>query len=183
MDVHHRLKERTQVYHQQIERASLITQLMSSSISREGYYRLLKQFHAYILPCENIILNSSWSSLLEGREKTSKLTSDFLDLGISNKRQCEVLPPLICREDILGYLYVMEGATLGGQIIATILQERLGLTAQYGARYFNGYGPNTMEMWVEFCRLLNQLNTSQEQKLLISASKTYTILIEWLAQG
>lgn len=182
MDVHQRIKEKTQVYHQQIERSPLINQLMNASINMADYQILLKKFHAYILPCEHTILNSSWPSLLDGREKTSRLTNDLLDLRTSNKMQCKVLPPLITREDILGYLYVIEGSTLGGQMIAKVLQDRLGLTAQYGARYFNGYGPDTIKMWTEFCQILNQENPLQEQQVLVSASMTYTILIDWINQ-
>jgi heme oxygenase len=77
---------------------------------------------------------------------------------------------------------VLEGATLGGQIIAKVLQERLGLTNQYGARYFNGYGPNTMKMWVAFCHQLNQVNALQERQVVASASMTYMTLIDWMNQ-
>jgi len=183
MDVHQRLKENTQVYHQQIERTPLINQLMSASISLEGYHALLKAFHGYIQPCERAIINSSWASLLGGREKMSRIASDFDDLKIVSLTNCQVLPPLNTREQILGYLYVMEGATLGGQIIAKILQDKLGLTAQYGARYFNGYGSDTMKMWVEFCHLINQINVLQERQVLGSASMTYTTLIDWINQS
>jgi heme oxygenase len=72
MDVHHRLKEKTKAYHQQIEQTLLLNQLMNGSINLAGYHELLKQFHAFILPCETIILSSSWPSLLDNREKTSR---------------------------------------------------------------------------------------------------------------
>lgn len=182
MDVHQRLKDKTKAYHQQIERASLINQLMSDSINIANYQLLLKKFHAYIQPCEKAICASSWSSLLDAREKTSRLTNDLLDLGTSTKRKCQALPPLNSKEDILGYLYVLEGATLGGQIIAKRLHDRLGLTAQHGARYFNAYGPDTMKMWLAFCHLLNQANTLQEQHIMAAAARTYTTLIDCLNQ-
>lgn len=179
-DVHQRLREKTKTYHQQIERTPVLYHLINESINLDSYHLLLKQFHAYILPCEASILTSPCSSLLDGREKTSRLINDLSDLKISNKKKCLELPPLTTREQVLGYLYVMEGATLGGQVIAKILQERLGLTALCGARYFNGYGEDTMRMWVEFCHLLNQVDVLQEEQVLVSASLTYTTLIEWI---
>lgn len=182
MDVHQRLKEKTYTYHQEIERGPLINQLINDSINMADYHILLKKFHAYILPCESAILSSSWSSLLDNREKTGKLTSDLLDLEIYNNRQYQVLPPLHTREEILGYLYVFEGATLGGQIIAKVLKKRLGLTAKYGAKYFNGYGPDTIKMWLDFCNILNQANTVQEPQILASATITYTLLINYMNQ-
>lgn len=182
MDVHQRLKDKTQVFHQQIERTPLFIQLMNGSIDMAGYHHLLKQFHAYISPCEKTIKNSPWSSLLHDREKTSKLITDLSDLRISNDMQCRALPQLTSREHILGYLYVMEGATLGGQIISKVLEHQLGVNAQYGAQYFNGYGSNTTPMWAEFCQTLNQVNPLEEQQVLISASMTYTTLIDWIYQ-
>ena len=182
MDLHQRLKEKTQVYHYEIERTPLLNQLVNASIDLAVYRVLLKQFHAYIMPCEATILSSSWSSLLEGRNKTSQLNKDLIDLGTSGITKCPVLPPLITREQIIGYLYVIEGATLGGQIIAKILEDKLGLTARYGARYFNSYGPNTMTMWVEFCHLLNQVKAPHEHQVIVSASMTYAALIDWFTQ-
>ena len=183
MDLHQRLKEKTQVYHHQIERTPLLNKLVNSSIDLAGYRILLKQFHAYIIPCEATILCSPWSSLLENRNKTSQLNKDLMDIGTPENIKCPVLPPLITREQIIGYLYVIEGATLGGQIIARILQDKLGLTPQYGARYFNSYGPNTKKMWDEFCHLLNQVKASHEHQVIVSASMTYTAMIDWFNRG
>lgn len=181
MDMHQRLKQETHGYHQQIEGTILLNKLANDSIKMSEYHLLIQKFHAYIMSCEACIHHSSWAALLEGREKTSKLTADLSDLKLStNRKPCENLPPLITKEEILGYLYVMEGATLGGQINARILENRLGLTANYGARYFNGYGDNTRDMWYKFCDLLNNQNLMQQQPILFSATMTYTTLIEWM---
>lgn len=183
MDVHNRLKKKTQTYHAQIEQTPLLNRMMNTSIDMAGYHLLLEQFHAYICPCENIIRSSPWSPLLKNREKTNLLSNDFLDLGIDiNTKNCLNLPPLTIKEEILGYLYVIEGATLGGQVIAEVLKKKLGLSSKHGARYFNGYCNKSAIMWIKFCHVLNQANPIQEQQILISASRTYTTLIDWLSQ-
>ena len=46
-----------------------------------------------------------------------------------------------------GAVYVTEGATLGGQIIARHVMPRLSLSASNGCRYFTGYGTTTGEHW------------------------------------
>lgn len=46
-----------------------------------------------------------------------------------------------------GAIYVMEGATLGGQVVARHVIPALGLTATAGCRYFAGYGGRTGERW------------------------------------
>jgi heme oxygenase len=49
----------------------------------------------------------------------------------------------------LGCLYVLEGATLGGQIISRHLA-KLGIGPATGGLFFNGYGAKTGEMWKSF---------------------------------
>ena len=51
---------------------------------------------------------------------------------------------------LIGTLYPLEGATLGGQVISGHLVATAGLTANSGARFFNGYGSATEQRWTEF---------------------------------
>jgi heme oxygenase len=50
----------------------------------------------------------------------------------------------------MGILYVLEGASLGGQLIARRLGPRLGVTATAGASFFAGGGDATGRRWREF---------------------------------
>ena len=54
----------------------------------------------------------------------------------------------------LGCLYVLEGATLGGQIISRQLEERLAIDAGHGGRFFASYGAAVGEMWQAFGEIL-----------------------------
>ncbi len=47
----------------------------------------------------------------------------------------------------LGALYVVEGATLGGRVIARHLARSLALGPADGAAFFAGYGDRTGAMW------------------------------------
>ena len=49
----------------------------------------------------------------------------------------------------LGAVYVIEGATLGGQVIARMVTRSLALTPATGCRYFTGYGERTRDRWIE----------------------------------
>lgn len=53
-----------------------------------------------------------------------------------------------------GSLYVVEGSALGGQVVAPMLADRLGLGPRNGAAYFAGFGAATGAMWREFRGLL-----------------------------
>ena len=46
-----------------------------------------------------------------------------------------------------GAVYVVEGATLGGQVIARQVIPALALSSERGCRFFTGYGTETGERW------------------------------------
>ena len=57
------------------------------------------------------------------RARSELIESDLLALGLSRREiaelpRCTDLPRLSCPEDLAGCLYVLEGACLGGQVIA-----------------------------------------------------------------
>jgi heme oxygenase len=47
-------------------------------------------------------------------------------------------------------LYVLEGSTLGGQILTRQIHDQLGFTPEYGCQFFSRYGPRVYEMWKTF---------------------------------
>jgi heme oxygenase len=60
--------------------------------------------------------------------------------------------------DLVGALYVIEGATLGGQVISPQIQAgRLGVTPEHGGRFFHGYGEQTTPRWNEFLSFAEQV--------------------------
>jgi heme oxygenase (biliverdin-IX-beta and delta-forming) len=56
----------------------------------------------------------------------------------------------------IGALYVIEGSSLGGQILSRQLETNLSLTPTRGGAYFAGYGTATAQRWKSFCRWANQ---------------------------
>ena len=50
----------------------------------------------------------------------------------------------------VGALYVLEGATLGGQVVLRRVAPRLGLVEATGAAFYTGYGARTGAMWQSF---------------------------------
>ena len=51
---------------------------------------------------------------------------------------------------LVGVLYPIEGATLGGQVIGRALHTGLGMTANCGARFFSAYGEKTGLFWTQY---------------------------------
>lgn len=56
----------------------------------------------------------------------------------------------------LGSMYVLEGAALGGQVIARRVAAQFGLGPEHGAAFFNGWGSRTGAMWREFQQVLER---------------------------
>ena len=78
-------------------------------------------------------------------------------------------PEILNTGQLIGLLYTIEGSTLGGQMISKNLSQIHNLTATQGARYFNGYGNNTVIFWDEFCKFVESIQHHDEQCQLAAA--------------
>ena len=55
------------------------------------------------------------------------------------------------------YLYVLEGSTLGAQIIFRQARASLNVSATCGASFFYGYGPSTYAIWKTLIAAINEI--------------------------
>jgi heme oxygenase len=60
----------------------------------------------------------------------------------------------------LGLLYVLEGATLGGQLLRRRLGPALGLTEERGLAFFTAYGAEVGPMWRAFADALARFDAA-----------------------
>lgn len=186
LDLRKRLKEETKSLHDKIEQTFLFKKILQQEITLRDYHLLIKKFYGFIRPCEDLIGSLICKSVIENRKKKPWLEQDLHALKISNNEDtkfsiCYDLPVLTEHEHVLGYLYVMEGATLGGQIISKMLKAQLQITQDKGGRFFYGYGDETKMMWAEFCSFLCSIDDPQQQnKIIHSASNTFNRLHQWM---
>ncbi len=190
-----KIKEQTRVQHDQIERNPLTSSIAEGTIDLPLYSKLLQKFYGFHHPLEaQMKVLPEWKSYnfdIQARFKTQHLVHDLRYLGLSseaieNLEKCEDLPAVQNFAQGLGVLYVLEGSTLGGQILLRHLQKHLQLSAQQGASYFNSYGKEQLGfMWKDFQTLLldyaNQFPT-QEHEIITSAKHTFHKLDHWLGQ-
>jgi heme oxygenase len=80
---------------------------------------------------------------------------------------------------MLGSVYVMEGSTLGGQVIGKALRSATWVP-EGGLRYFNPYGPRTGAMWRNFCVALDAVSASAAQEVICGARDSFALLRDWL---
>jgi heme oxygenase len=186
-----KLKEFTAVHHDNIEQNALTKAIVDGSITQEAYTHLLSKFYGFYSVCEPSLEQSAlWQQFgfdIVARRKTPMLVQDlqFLQINPAQLPLCNNLPILQTDAQRMGFLYVMEGSTLGGQFLSRALAKKFGFTAERGAAYFNSYGTENLGyMWKQFQVLLNDFarnHPEAEQELLQTASLTFQKLDTWLS--
>jgi heme oxygenase len=118
------------------------------------------------------------------RLKAPLLESDLraLRLPAGQLPRCVNLPTLAGVPQLLGCLYVLEGATLGGRVITQRLAANLGLQAVSGSAFFSGYGTETAVRWHAFGRFLAEtaLQLDQDNLIVAGANDTFATFAAWL---
>jgi heme oxygenase len=92
---------------------------------------------------------------LRKRSRRAFLQRDLQVLGLAGGTRLDPMPLFATPGAAWGSVYVMEGSTLGGQVITRSLADA-GLRPDRGAAYFHGWGPATGAMWKEVRTLLDQ---------------------------
>ncbi|TYP97963.1 heme oxygenase [Tenacibaculum adriaticum] len=185
MSLPDKLKERTKLYHQDVEKV-LVKELKSIS-TLEQYATLLDRLYQFYFPIEKKLQNIIDRSLISDigkRQHTKRLFDDLSVLNFGFKVEENLALISIDNPSYaIGVLYVIEGSTLGGQIISKMLKKQLQLKESdiNITSYFNSYGINTQGMWLSF---KNDLCKSQkkidEEEVMLGAIDTFKTLKNWL---
>lgn len=175
-----KLKEATREQHENLE---TLVDVMNKMFTRQDYELLLTKFYKFyssIEPrvAENRLVDSGLD--FDSRLKTPSLERDLRKLGIfENVKHLAGswtdLPVLDTAGKAFGSCYVMEGATLGGQIIMRHLKQNLDLTPENGGSFFNSYGENVGPMWKQFCAVTTEFAARNENddEIVNSARDTF----------
>jgi heme oxygenase len=183
-----RLKCETRLEHERLEHR---LDLLDDTITDKHYDSLLQGFYGFYAPLENRLLHRpEWHALdfdVESRRKVPLLRRDLQCRGFSQKQidalpLCPTLPDVSAFPQALGCLYVLEGATLGGQILARHFARVLGLDAQCGAAFFSSYGEHVGAMWRSFGQMMSAQATTPatENQMIDAARSTFETLESWL---
>lgn len=152
---------------------------------------LLERMYGFYLPLEHrlgIVLTGNVAALdLPRHTKHPLIRHDLVVLGrddgqIAQLPLCADLPMVMTVPDALGCMYVLEGATLGGQIIIREVREQWGLTGELGGAFFTSYGHEVGPMWRTFCNVLAAMPYLPATKapMIAAACTTFTVIERWL---
>jgi heme oxygenase (biliverdin-IX-beta and delta-forming) len=163
----------------------------SERLDPDWYQRLVRAYYGFYAPMEAALYDSGvipdgFDTAL--RVKTPTLLRDLYAFGLTDDaisalpRCCE-LPTFDTPAACLGALYVLEGATLGGQVLRREMAQRLGIDADNGGAFLNVYGAETGRRWKDFLDYLSRqpLDAHAKQRAVEAACSTFGGFEQWLA--
>lgn len=171
-----KLKEATRDQHEALEN---VVDVMSSTFTRDDYIGLITKFYTFYAAIEPTLPAASLATAgfdIGPRSKTKMLERDLKYLGafetaVSTPAWADI-PKLDTTARAFGSIYVMEGATLGGQLITRQLKENLGITPENGGAFFNSYGPNVGPMWKQFGAAITVFaETADDDEAIVAAAR------------
>jgi heme oxygenase len=148
------LKQRTAPSHEALEQLPLMRALADGRLDNAGYHGYLLRQHRLQASLEAALRPWASSDWLGCRlVKASWLVADLCALGSVAPASRMAPPQVASYPQALGVLYVLEGSTLGFQVVRKRLPaDHLALTV--AGRFLRGHGPLTGSIWRSF---LNEL--------------------------
>ncbi|MFJ3073449.1 MULTISPECIES: biliverdin-producing heme oxygenase [Pseudomonas] len=150
-----------------------------------AYSRLMQAYYGFHAPLEARL--GAYQEPL--RAKTPALALDLQALALSASDidtlpLCQALPVVRDEASALGVMYVLEGSTLGGQVLKRAMAERLGLGPSSGAGFLDVYGALTGRYWRDFLERLDRAPSAPaaQAATVQAAIDTFACFEHWLGQ-
>lgn len=178
------LKQATRTSHAELEK--LVIDRIRQTNTAAGYLRLLEIFYGFYKPVEEKIgefIDHSHFTDFHQRRKSASLLQDMEQMDMqSSGMLCADLPEISGAAQSLGALYVLEGSTLGGSVICKLLKKEMGDSAPQLFVFFNGYGEETMGMWMKFKEKLNNYtdDAAIQRQIMAAANETFIKFKNWI---
>lgn len=158
-DLHLQLKNSTHAIHQELHHNPLLRRLTQRDCTRAEYQTILRVFFAFYAQSEARFSGLHQARFVKEAPVLRWLQQDLAVLGETITTPEILKQPQADFSQYLGYLYVKQGSTLGGQVLCRQLQSSMGLTPNKGLRFFNGYGEHTRQYWLDVLRYFEDRQT------------------------
>lgn len=176
------IKEATQTFHTEVE--NLLLPKLQSIQSSADYAAILRMFYGYFSPLEALVQQYITPEQLPDiaeRRKAKAILQDLIAIGHSEKSIafCQQLPDIKTAAHAFGALYVMEGSTLGGKMIARMLLKNKALSlSEKSLTFFAGYKEETGKKWKTFLDVFDRQENPAE--IVQTANDTFYCLKSWM---
>jgi len=170
------LRNRTRAQHARLEERLEIERRVRQ---RDAYVDLLKRFYGFYVQIEPRLAAFARTFEAHGidlaeRSRVARLRRDLIALGERAVALpgADPVPEISTFPQAVGCLYVLEGSTLGAQVILKCIRASSGLDSENGAAFFSGYGASTGPMWQAFLKFLSELTfTPHEAEQATAAAR------------
>jgi len=188
------LKQNTQPLHQALERTSMSRLLMSPTLDRATYARILYGFYGaftslefFLTKVATLIKTDELEGLIDLRaplalEDIRDLTGTF-DAALPLDKPFTKLDYSI--PAALGVLYVLEGSKLGGKVISRQIQRTIGITPTEGGRFFanaEGLGLAGWQLFRVQCATYAECYPEHNEAIIQSANDTFSYLHDYFVR-
>lgn len=186
--IHGRLRVATVDQHRLLDHG--LRYLLAPELSTNRYSKLLAALFGFYVPLEEYFALCEAAPepvALPLIRRAGLLERDLHAFGWAPVRipKCDEMPRLLTIDHLAGAIYVVEGACLGGQVIARAVWQRLGIGRENGAAFFTGDGAETGARWRRVLDWLAERDRGrrrgQEDEILEGACRTFAALSAWLS--
>jgi heme oxygenase len=180
-----RLRRETSSLHGALENS---LDLLRPGMTLAAYRTLLEGFYGFYAPWETKVageIDGVLPRFSEERRKTPLLERDlqFLQSEFDVIPRCLALPDTSSLPGVLGTLYVLEGSTLGGQVLTRHFLKQFGVSPAQGCSFFSSYGEAVGQRWRAFCERLAAYSAPETDSSIVhSAAETFRLLGGWLGR-
>ncbi len=165
------LRDGTDIEHRLVEKHPLLVPLLAPTLSLEQYSQAIAAFTGFFATLEPRMQEISADIEFPDyryQPRLPLLLEDRAALPGCAVTPCTLTPEYSSVDEFIGTLYVLEGATQGGRVIAPLLQHRLALHESAGARYFNFYRQRS---WEKFQIMLEHCQQRYDYRLAVTAAR------------
>lgn len=180
-----RLRQELRSLHDMVETNPRLALLMSPKLSIEDYVAILARLYGFYRPLEECLSGSlkQLPSVLRSEPRWPRIEADLAWWGVPSAElsvaSAASLPRLENADAATGVAYVLEGASLGGRIIAAHLQTALGLSASNGMSFY-AESSRKASHWQHVREALDRIPDASHELVLAGAARTYQSLHEWM---
>lgn len=145
------LRERTHDAHAYLESLPPMRRLLADDVDADEYADILARMASVVLPLDAWLFVHADDRVRLVHQRAPLLLRDLGELGRDVPDSAPVVPSMLSRlvtpSQRAGAVYVLEGSSLGGQVILRHLRARFGARAERYATYFDPNGDQRGRIW------------------------------------
>lgn len=186
------LKQATHQSHRDIEKNPVLKKLFGKNFRLTDYLLILEKMYGYYVPIEKSINNYVLSHKIQGfnySDKSELLAQDLMAFGLSKKAISNLALAnntleIDSLETFAGCIYVLEGSTMGGQVISKHLIRLFGDDIRDRLAFYQCYGKDVMAEWTKARNWIDNIGANTEIDYSLTADSAVTMfesMNEWFS--